>query len=35
VWSPEGNSILVEVTDGRASFTDPSPGDPLLIRLYA
>jgi hypothetical protein len=35
VWSPEGNSILVEVTDGRGSFTDPSPGDPLLIRLYA
>lgn len=35
VWSPEGNSTLVEVADGRVSFADPSPGNPLLIRLYA
>ena len=35
VWSPEGASTLVEVADGRGSFADPSPGSPLLIRLYA
>ena len=34
VWLPDGRSVLVRMSAGTCSFTDPAPQKKLVIRLY-